>query len=115
MPPSLAAANASREMRAWLCAVTIRSEPGAISEATTSLGLACNLTSIPAEHVKGRHAEMAGTDEGDPHGGLSVLSEASRPSIPRRRHLSPRPHRSQRVINRPGLSASNHAPMRPGL
>src|SRR5262245_28287035 len=48
MPPSLAACSASRLTRAWLWAVTIRSVSGAISEAVTSLGLACTITSMPA-------------------------------------------------------------------
>src|ERR1700753_3020434 len=48
MPQSLAPASASLLIRAWLCAVRIRSVFGAISEATTSFGLACTTTSIPA-------------------------------------------------------------------
>jgi hypothetical protein len=40
--------EASLLMRAWLCAVTIRSVSGAISEATTYLGSACTTTSMPA-------------------------------------------------------------------
>ena len=39
MPPSFAAASASWLMRAWLCAVTIRSVSGAISEADDELGI----------------------------------------------------------------------------
>src|SRR6266436_907301 len=35
-------------MRAWLCAVTIRSVRSAISQAATSFGSACTLTSTPA-------------------------------------------------------------------
>ena len=70
--------------------------------ATTSLGSACTVTSIPAargrrgqpvlgvgdhdaddidavlaQHIQGRHAEMAGADEGNPHGVWSVMSWAS--------------------------------------
>src|SRR5882757_557524 len=47
MPPSLAPAIASLLTRAWLCAVTIRSVPGAISAAVTSLGSAWTTTSMP--------------------------------------------------------------------
>ena len=54
-----------------------------------------------AQHVQGGHAEMAGADEGDPHGGCSVLSRANLgPSITRRRLLSRRANRGQGVINR---------------
>jgi hypothetical protein len=53
-----------------------------------------------AQHVQRRHAEMAGADEGNPHGGSSVVSEVSLPSITRRRHLSRRRHGGQQVINR---------------
>jgi hypothetical protein len=48
MPPSLATASASRVMRAWLWAVTIRSLSGAISAAETNLASACTTTSTPA-------------------------------------------------------------------
>ena len=92
MPPSLAAASASRVTRAWLWAVTIRSVSGAISEADDALriGLHHDLDSggprgggqpvlavvdddagdidpVLAQRVECRHAEMAGTDQGDPH------------------------------------------------
>ena len=93
MPPSFAAASASLPMRAWLCAVTIRSVSGAISDADHELGIGLHgdldsggpgssgqpvlgvghhdpgdLDAVFAQHVQGRHAEMAGADKGDPHG-----------------------------------------------
>ena len=52
------------------------------------------------QHVQRRHAEMAGADEGDPHGYLIRHERGIDPSIPCRRRLSRRPDMGQRVINR---------------
>ncbi len=46
---------------------------------------------VLAQHVECRHAEMAGSDQGNPHDVLSVTSEACPPSITRRRQLSRHP------------------------
>src|ERR1700743_357966 len=128
MPPNRALSRASWLTRAWLCAVTIRSVPSGISEATTSFGSACTVTLIPAaraaapsrssgaapptppdfgpvlaQHVQGRHAEMAGADESDPHNVSSVLSQGF-PSITCRADLSPTHVLAGGVINRGGKS-----------
>ncbi len=68
-----------------------------------------DLDAVLAQHVECRHAEMARADQGNPHIGLSVTSEASQPSIARRKQVSPRPPREGRVINkarRPGIKDS---------
>src|ERR1700735_3499088 len=83
MPPSFAVARASLLTRAWLCAVTIRSVSGAISCGTTSLGLACTATSIPAERAAGARRWVKTLDK-------RHRVKASVPSITRHSHLSPR-------------------------
>ena len=86
-------------------AVTIRSVPGAISEATTSFGSAwspprcgclrrrchpvlavmhddtCDFHAVRLEHVQGRHAEMTGADKGNP---MTFLPWGTRIRMPRR-------------------------------
>ena len=36
-----------------------------------------DIDAVLAQHIEGRHAKMAGADEGDPHGVWSVMSWAS--------------------------------------
>src|ERR1700687_390500 len=125
MPPSLAEASAPLLMRAWLWAVTIRSVPSAISWAATRLGSACTVTAIPAARAAAASRSSASATTTPAMSTprcrsilrvvtpkwreptrvirmvvLSVMSEAFRPSITRRGHLSPRPPVGQRVINR---------------
>jgi hypothetical protein len=58
---------------------------------------------VLAQHIECRYAEMAGADEGDPHGGLSVLSyciwavdNTSQEAV------TPTAAERQRVINKTG-------------